>query len=53
MSERLKGRSGRTDGQLAVNTRVRHRFADPARRWAVLLDTGNLVFTNTDQLVPE
>ena len=53
VSERLKGRSGRTDGQLAVNTRVRHRFADPARRWAVLLDTGNLVFTNTDQLVPE
>ena len=28
-------------------------FADPARRWAVLLDTGNLVFANTDDLVPE
>jgi hypothetical protein len=82
VSRRFKGRSGRTDEQLAVNTHVRvypgthaesrgvivedfgeiaaqpveiggHRFADPARRWAVLLDTGNLVFTNTDQLVPE
>ena len=29
------------------------RFADPARRWAVVLDTGNLVFANTDQLVAE
>jgi len=28
-------------------------FADPARRWAVLLDSGSLVFTDTDQLVPE
>ena len=28
-------------------------FADPARRWAVLLDTGDLVFANTDQLVAE
>ena len=82
MFERVKGRSGGTDGQLAVNTRVRvypgtdaesrgvvvedfgeiaaqhveiggQRFADLARRWAVLLDTGNLVFANTDQLVPE
>ncbi len=26
---------------------------DPARRWAVQLDTGNLVFADTDQLVPE
>ena len=26
---------------------------DPARRWAVVLDTGNLVFANTDQLVAE
>ncbi len=26
---------------------------EPARRWAVVLDTGNLVFANTDQLVPE
>ncbi len=24
-----------------------------ARRWAVQLDTGNLVFVNTDQLVAE
>jgi hypothetical protein len=30
-----------------------HRIADPARRWAVVLDTGNLVFANTDQLVAE
>jgi hypothetical protein len=28
-------------------------FADPARRWAVLLDVGTLVFIDTDQLVPE
>ncbi|HZN82464.1 MAG TPA: hypothetical protein VFC01_22715 [Mycobacterium sp.] len=28
-------------------------FADPARRWAVQLDTGDLVFVNTDQLVAE
>jgi hypothetical protein len=28
-------------------------FADPARRWAVLLDTGSLVFADTDQLFPE
>jgi hypothetical protein len=28
-------------------------FADPARRWAVQLDTGDLVFVDTDQLVPE
>lgn len=26
---------------------------DPARRWAVVLDTGNLVFASTDQLVAE
>jgi hypothetical protein len=26
---------------------------DPARRWAVQLDTGNLVFVNTDHLVPD
>ena len=26
---------------------------DPARRWAVQLDTGNLVFVNTNQLVPD
>ncbi len=29
------------------------RHIDPARRWAVQLDTGNLVFVNTDQLVPD
>jgi hypothetical protein len=28
-------------------------FADPARRWAVLLDAGTLVFADTDQLLPE
>jgi hypothetical protein len=28
-------------------------FADPARRWAVALDDGDLVFVDTDQLVPE
>ena len=28
-------------------------FADPARRWAVQLDTGSLVFADTDQLVLE
>ncbi len=26
---------------------------DPARRWAVQSDTGNLAFVNTDQLVPD
>ena len=26
---------------------------DPARRWAVQLDTGALVFVNTDHLVPD
>jgi len=26
---------------------------DPARRWAVQLDTGDLVFADTDQLIPE
>jgi hypothetical protein len=30
-----------------------NHFADPARRWAVLLDTGTLVFTDTEQLLPE
>ena len=30
-----------------------HHFADPARRWAVVLDAGTLVFIDTDQLVPE
>jgi hypothetical protein len=28
-------------------------FADPARRWAVVLDTGNLLFVDTDDLIPE
>ncbi len=30
-----------------------HHFADPARRWAVLLDGGALVFADTDQLVAD
>ena len=30
-----------------------NHIADAARRWAVLLDAGTLVFTDTDQLVPE
>ena len=30
-----------------------NHFADPARRWAVVLDSGTLVFADTDQLVPE
>jgi hypothetical protein len=30
-----------------------HHFADPARRWAVLLDSGNLVFADTEQLAPD
>ncbi len=30
-----------------------HHFADPARRWAVLLDGGTLVFADTEQLVPD
>ena len=28
-------------------------FADPARRWAVVLDSGTLVFADTDQLLPD
>ncbi|MEO3761034.1 hypothetical protein ABGB19_22465 [Mycobacterium sp. B14F4] len=36
----------------AVDIGSQH-FADPARRWAVRLDTGDLVFADTDQLVPE
>lgn len=28
-------------------------FADPARRWAVLLDGGTLVFADSDELVAE
>ncbi len=28
-------------------------FADPARRWAVLLDDGTLVFVDSHQVAPE
>jgi hypothetical protein len=77
----IRGKTGQTEAQLAVNMRVRvypgtdaespgviaEDFGelagqavdiggchiDPARRWAVVLDTGNLVFANTDQLIPE
>jgi hypothetical protein len=76
----VRGSTGQTDADLAVNTRVRvypgtdaespgvivEDFGElagqavdlgdchiaPARRWAVQLDTGNLVFVNTDHLVP-
>jgi hypothetical protein len=30
-----------------------NHIADPARRWAVVLDTGALVFADSDQLVAE
>jgi hypothetical protein len=30
-----------------------NHIADPARRWAVLLDTGSLVFVDSDDLLPE
>lgn len=30
-----------------------NHIADPARRWAVLLDTGSLTFVNSDALTPE
>jgi hypothetical protein len=30
-----------------------NHIADPARRWAVTLDTGDLVFVDSDQLVAE
>ena len=30
-----------------------NQIADPARRWAVTLDTGDLVFVDSDQLVAE
>ena len=81
MIRRVRGSTGQTDADLAVNMRVRvYPGADaespgvivedfgelagqavdvggchiaPARRWAVQLDTGNLVFVNTDQLVPD
>jgi hypothetical protein len=29
------------------------RIVDPARRWAVVLDAGGLVFVDSDQLVAE
>ena len=29
------------------------RIVDPARRWAVMLDTGDLVFVDTEHLVAE
>lgn len=30
-----------------------NHIADPARRWAVLLDSGSLTFVNSDVLTPE
>lgn len=30
-----------------------NHIADPARRWAVALDTGDLIFVDSDQLVAE
>jgi hypothetical protein len=36
----------------AVDIGANH-IADPARRWAVALDTGDLVFVDSDQLVAE
>ena len=81
MFKSVRGSTGQTDADLAVNMRVRvYPGADaespgvivedfgelagqavdlgdchiaPARRWAVQLDTGNLVFVNTDHLVPD
>ena len=35
----------------AVN--IGDRIVDPARRWAVTLDAGGLVFVDSDQLVAE
>jgi hypothetical protein len=31
----------------------KNHIADPARRWAVALDAGSLVFVDSDQLVAE
>jgi len=31
----------------------KYHIADPARRWAVMLDGGHLVFVDSDQLVAE
>lgn len=42
---------GESAGQ-AVDIGSQH-IADPARRWAVLLDDGQLVFVDSDQLVAE
>ncbi len=81
MIRRVRGSTGQTDADLAVNMRVRvYPGADAespgvivedfgelagqavdlggchiaaARRWAVQLDTGNLVFVNTDHLLPD
>ena len=81
MIRRVRGSTGQTDADLAVNMRVRvYPGADAenpgvivedfgelagqavdlggchiaaARRWAVQLDTGDLVFVNTDHLVPD
>ena len=81
MFKSVRGSTGQTDADLAVNMRVRvYPGADaespgvivedfgelagqavdlgdchiaPARRWAVQLDTGNLVFVNTDHLLPD
>jgi hypothetical protein len=36
----------------AVDIGVNH-IADPARRWAVMLDIGTLVFVDSSQLLPE
>jgi hypothetical protein len=36
----------------AVDIGTNH-IADPARRWAVTLDTGELVFVDSDHLLPE
>jgi hypothetical protein len=82
MTEHVESAKSGTDGQLAVDARVRvypdspaesrgvivedfgamqaeavdlggQHFADPARRWAVALDNGDLVFVDTHQLVTE
>jgi hypothetical protein len=39
-------------GGQAVDVGTVH-IADPARRWAVMLDAGNLVFVDSDQLIAE
>ncbi|OBB47453.1 hypothetical protein [Mycobacterium sp. 852002-51961_SCH5331710] len=37
---------------VAVDIGSNH-IADPARRWAVMLDEGTLLFADSDQLTPE